>query len=121
MAEDEDGNDDRETIETRARERLAARRAELEALSREAEAARATVALDQQSVGRLSRMDAMQGQAMAEATERRRRADLQRIEMAERRLAAGDYGHCVQCDEPIPDGRLAIDPMAERCVACAGG
>lgn len=104
----------------RARERLAARRAELEALSAEAAEARATVALDQQSVGRLSRMDAMQGQAMAAATERRRRADLQRIEMAERRLAEGDYGHCVECDEEIPDGRLAIDPMAERCVGCAG-
>ena len=104
----------------KARGRLDARRAELEALSEDARDARATVALDQQAVGRLSRMDAMQGQAMAEATERRRRLDLQRIEMAERRLAAGDYGHCTQCDEEIPDGRLAIDPMAERCVGCAG-
>ena len=103
-----------------ARARLAARRAELEALSAEAADARAAVALDQGSVGRLSRMDAMQGQAMAEATERRRRLDLQRIEMAERRLAEGDYGLCAECDEPIPDGRLAIDPMAERCVRCAG-
>ena len=104
----------------KARTRLDARRAELQALSDEASEARATVALDQQSVGRLSRMDAMQGQAMAEATERRRRLDLQRIEMAERRLAAGDYGYCTECDEEIPDGRLAIDPMAERCVGCAG-
>ena len=104
----------------KARTRLDARRAELQALSDEASEARATVALDQQSVGRLSRMDAMQGQAMAEATERRRQLDLQRIEMAERRLAAGDYGYCTECDEEIPDGRLAIDPMAERCVGCAG-
>ena len=105
---------------TKARERLDARRAELEGLSTEAAEARATVMLDQQAVGRLSRMDAIQGQAMAEATERRRRLDLQRIEMAERRLARGDYGYCTQCDEEIPDGRLAIDPMAERCVGCAG-
>ena len=104
----------------KARERLDGKRAELEALSRDAAEGRATVALDQQSVGRLSRMDAMQGQAMAEATERRRRLDLQRIEMAERRLAEGDYAHCLGCDEEIPDGRLAIDPMAERCVRCAG-
>ena len=104
----------------KARARLDARREELEALSHEAAEGRATVALDQQAVGRLSRMDAMQGQAMAEATERRRKRDLQRIEMAERRLAEGDYGHCLGCDEEIPDGRLAIDPMAERCVACAG-
>ena len=104
----------------RARGRLAARRAELESLSDEAREARGTVALDQQAVGRLSRMDAMQGQAMAQATERRRRVDLARIEMAERRIETGDYGHCVECDEEIPDGRLAIDPMAERCVRCAG-
>ena len=102
-----------------ARERLDARRAELTALSDQASEARATVALDQQAIGRLSRMDAMQGQAMAEATERRRRHDLARIDMAERRLEAGDYGFCTRCDEPVPDGRLAIDPMAERCVACA--
>ena len=104
----------------KARQRLDAKRAELEALSAEAADARATVMLDQQAVGRLSRMDAMQGQAMAEATERRRRLDLQRIEMAERRLSEGDYGFCTECDEEIPDGRLAIDPMAERCVGCAG-
>ena len=103
-----------------ARARLAGKRAELEALSADAAEARATVALDQQSVGRLSRMDAMQGQAMAAATERRRRRDLQRIELAERRLAEGEYGFCAACDEVIPDGRLSIDPMAERCVRCAG-
>ena len=103
----------------KARERLDRTRAELEALSEGASESRATVMLDQQAVGRLSRMDAIQNQAMAEATERRRRLDLQRIEMAERRLAAGDYGYCAKCDEELPDGRLAIDPMAERCVACA--
>ncbi len=103
----------------KARERLAARRAELEALSELSAEARATVMLDQQAVGRLSRMDSMQQQAMAAAQERRRRHDLARIDMAERRLRSGDYGHCTECDAEIPDGRLAIDPMAERCVRCA--
>ncbi|MDN2566731.1 TraR/DksA C4-type zinc finger protein [Aquibium sp. A9E412] len=104
----------------KAKSRLAAKRAELEALSAASAAARRPDALDQQAIGRLSRMDAMQQRAMAEAAERARRRDLTRIEMAERRLAAGDYGHCVDCDAPIADGRLAIDPMAERCVRCAG-
>lgn len=81
--------------------------------------ARATVELDQVAVGRLSRMDAMQQQAMAEAAERTRKSDLVRIEMAERRIASGDYGYCEDCDEEIPDARLAIDPMATRCVKCA--
>ncbi len=102
-----------------ARKRLAARRAELEELSKLSEEARATVMLDQQAVGRLSRMDSMQQQAMAEAQERHRKRDLLRIEMAERRIKDGDYGYCADCDSEIPDGRLAIDPMAERCVNCA--
>ena len=49
-----------------------------------------------------------------------RKRDLVRIEMAERRLAEGGYGYCEECGGEIPDGRLAIDPMAERCVNCAG-
>ncbi|MCB1414903.1 MAG: TraR/DksA C4-type zinc finger protein [Nitratireductor sp.] len=103
----------------KARERLAAKREELEELSRISQEARATVELDQQSVGRLSRMDAMQQQAMAEAQERSRKRDLIRIEQAERRIREGEYGYCSECGEEIADGRLAIDPMAEKCVNCA--
>ena len=103
----------------KARERLAAKREELEELSRISQEARATVELDQQSVGRLSRMDAMQQQAMAEAQERTRKRDLVRIEQAERRLREDEYGYCTECGEEIADGRLAIDPMAEKCVSCA--
>ena len=105
-------------IET-AKKRLETKRAELETLSVISKQARETVQLDQQAVGRLSRMDAMQQQAMAEAQERTRQLDLQRIEQAFRRIRDEDYGYCAICDEEIPDGRLAIDPMAERCVNCA--
>jgi DnaK suppressor protein len=77
------------------------------------------VALDQQSVGRLSRMDAMQQQAMSQATELKRQRDLVRVEAAERRLRDDEYGYCEECGEEIPDGRLEIDPMAEFCVGCA--
>lgn len=104
-----------------ARQRLAEKRSELEELSHLSQEARKPVELDQQSVGRLSRMDAMQQQAMAEAAERARRRDLTRVELAERRLSEGAYGYCLDCGEEIPDRRLAIDPMAERCVLCAGG
>ncbi len=103
-----------------ARKRLNDKRRELEAGSALSPDSRAPVELDQQSVGRLSRMDALQQQAMAQAAERARKRDLMRIEMAERRLKDGDYGFCDDCGEEIPDGRLAIDPMAERCVKCAG-
>ena len=92
---------------------------ELEEFSKLSQESRQTVELDQQSVGRLSRMDAMQQQAMAKAQERNRQLDLQRIEMAFRRIKDGDYGYCAECDEEIPSGRLKVDPMAERCVKCA--
>ena len=98
---------------------LEARRKELEAQSALSKDARDTVELDQQSVGRLSRMDAMQQQEMAQAQERTRQRDMQRIELAFRRLKDGEYGYCVDCDNEIPEGRLKIDPMAERCVNCA--
>ena len=103
----------------KAKTRLEEKRLELEKLSEISKQARDVVELDQQAVGRLSRMDAMQQQAMAEAQERTRNLDLTRIDMAWRRIESGDYGYCTNCDTEIPDGRLAIDPMAERCVRCA--
>ena len=77
------------------------------------------VELDQQSVGRLSRMDALQVQAMAQASEDRRRGRLQRIESALKRIEDGDYGECVECGEVIPPKRLEIDPTVTHCVECA--
>ena len=77
------------------------------------------VELDQTRVGRLSRMDALQVQAMAQETERRRHNELSRIEAALTRLQDGDYGYCVSCDEEIPDKRLELDPSTAICVGCA--
>lgn len=97
------------------------RLAELDALDASTKDARAPVTLDQQSVGRLSRMDAMQGQAMALATEQRRKAERQRIAAALARIDSGDYGYCTVCDEEIPVRRLDLDPATPTCVDCAGG
>jgi len=102
------------------REILISRREELESLSEGTAEARETVKLDQQSVGRLSRMDAMQQQAMAQAGERARARDLQRIEAALRRIEEGEYGFCAECGGEIAEKRLEIDPMASLCIACAG-
>ena len=81
---------------------------------------RVPVELDQQAIGRLSRMDAIQVRAMAEASETRRRARLQRIDAAIGRIDDGSYGECLECGEPIPPRRLEIDPAATVCVSCAG-
>ena len=80
---------------------------------------RAPVELDQQAVGRLSRMDAMQQQSMDTAKEARRIGRLRLIEAALRRLEEGDYGYCLNCDESISDGRLKLDPTFSLCIDCA--
>ena len=77
------------------------------------------VKLDQSSVGRLSRMDAMQRQAIAQATQARRVEALGLIKNALIRLDQGEYGLCLACDEPINPKRLEVDPTAPLCVSCA--
>lgn len=82
---------------------------------------RRPVQLDQTSVGRLSRMDAMQGQAMALATERRRHEEARRVEGAIKRIDQGEYGYCIACGEEIAAKRLAVDPTIATCIRCASG
>lgn len=82
-------------------------------------ASRKPVELDQTSVGRLSRMDAMQAQAMQLETGRRREQELQRIESALKRIEADDFGYCASCDEKIEEKRLSHDPTFPTCIGCA--
>ena len=104
----------------KAKQLLLGLKAEIEDLSRLAEGGRATVELAQQSVGRLSRMDALQRQAMAEASERARALELQKIDAALRRIDEGEYGFCLECGEEIAAKRLEIDAAASHCIRCAG-
>ncbi len=77
------------------------------------------VELDQARLGRLSRMDAMQSQALSAELQRRREMDLRRIGDALQRMDDGEYGYCVSCGEPIAPKRLEIEPMTNQCVRCA--
>ncbi len=98
---------------------LLERQAELKARDKDGASWRGPVELDQQSVGRLSRMDAMQQQEMAQAEARRRTSDLARIEIALNRVDEGEYGWCAECGEAIAYKRLEIDPAAHLCIGCA--
>ncbi|MEJ2631269.1 MAG: TraR/DksA family transcriptional regulator [Acidihalobacter sp.] len=97
---------------------IAAREAIL-SLKETRDASTATVILDQSSVGRLSRMDALQQQAMAQNSRQRTEDELRRIEVALRRCEDGSYGYCVKCDELIDPRRLELYPTAPLCIACA--
>ena len=78
-----------------------------------------TVVLDQSSVGRLSRMDALQGQAMAKETQQRRALQKQRIESALQRIDNNSFGFCIRCEEEIHAKRLEVDPTTLLCLECA--
>lgn len=102
-----------------ARERLLQWRRQLRTEASSSADARATVELDQASVGRLSRMDAMQQQQMALAEQRRRQQTMARIGAALNRVDEGSYGECTACGEDIDPRHLKLDPAATLCLACA--
>ena len=102
-----------------ARAALEERRTALLAEDRIDEEGRAPVELDQESVGRLSRMDALQVQAMAKALEQRRLAERARIDAALKRLDEGEWGYCLECGEEIASARLEHDPSVTHCIKCA--
>ena len=99
--------------------RLLTLKADLNKAAETGEQAEEVVELDQARVGRLSRMDAMQAQAMSVETGRRRREHLVEIEKALGRIETGDYGECLECGEVILPGRLEANPTATLCIACA--
>jgi DnaK suppressor protein len=77
------------------------------------------VELDQTMVGRLSRMDALQSQAMQLETERRRTVEIQRINAALQRITDSEFGYCVSCGIDIEPKRLDNDPTTPTCFDCA--
>lgn len=101
------------------KKKLNALAVELASAEKSGSEAAKTVTLDQSRVGRLSRMDAMQTQAMAKEAKRRRRILLQRIESALKRIEEDDYGWCTKCEDEIDIQRLKFDPTALLCINCA--
>jgi len=99
--------------------RLKKLKTEISELEQSSVASTKPVKLDQTRVGRLSRMDAMQLQEMQQEVSRRRKAQLKMIETAFDRIASGEYGYCIECDEEIGIPRLNIDPSNTRCINCA--
>lgn len=75
--------------------------------------------LDQTTVGRVSRADAIQEHEMASATQRRRQQEVSKIDAALKRLDADEFGFCVTCGKRVSAGRLELDPTTPFCVAHA--
>lgn len=101
------------------KETLLTLRSDLLAVEQSGQEAAQTVELDQTAVGRVSRMDALQGQAMAKQSQQRRAVQLQRIEASLKRIDQGTFGLCLRCGEDIHMKRLEFDPTAPLCIECA--
>jgi DnaK suppressor protein len=102
----------------RLRLQLEARAAELRAAIAAGEAADAPIAPDS-SLGRLTRVDALQAQQMAQALVQRNREELGRVNRALERVGSGEYGVCARCGEDIAEARLRAVPDAVVCRDCA--
>lgn len=101
------------------RKQLLNRRQSISEANDEDAGSAATVELDQTRVGRVSRIDAMQAQAMSVAAADRREQEIGRIDAALMRLDEGEYGYCLECGQQIDVARLEADPAASHCVSCA--
>ena len=84
----------------------------------DADAATRPVTLDQQSVGRVSRIDAIQQQQMAIANQQQTMHSLKQVELALKRIKDGDFGFCTECGEPVSFARLQVQPFARLCLDC---
>jgi len=71
------------------------------------------------SIGRLSRMDAINNKTINEKALRDKKKILQKLERAIDRHEDGKLGKCLKCGDEIPFGRLKIMPYTTRCVKCA--
>lgn len=98
---------------------LEKQRDELMSYQEMAQSSTQTVAIDQSSIGRVSRGDALQSQSMAIETTRLRQQQLRQISTALALIASGDYGYCSVCDSEINPRRLKIEPASTMCVPCA--
>jgi DnaK suppressor protein len=92
-------------------------RADLEALLDTTGAGVQPVDLDE-PIGRLSRMDAIQQQRMAQANRQRNTRRLQLVIAALAADPEDEYGWCKRCDDPVGYGRLKSRPETPFCVGC---
>lgn len=71
------------------------------------------------AIGRLTRMEAISSQGISEASLNSSRSKLNKLEKALGKLDLPDFGMCVGCSNPIPQGRIMLMPENVLCVSCA--
>ncbi|MCB0501895.1 MAG: hypothetical protein KDD32_04390 [Bacteroidetes bacterium] len=73
------------------------------------------------SLGRLTRMDAINNKSVNEATLRQAKSKLGQLEYALQRIEQKDktFGQCSNCQDTIPLPRILLMPESDKCVKCA--
>jgi RNA polymerase-binding transcription factor len=71
------------------------------------------------AIGRISRMDAINNKSVTEASLRQAEEKLKNLKRVLSRVGTSDFGICIKCGKPIPEGRIIYRPESLNCVDCA--
>tara|TARA_B100001057_G_scaffold136225_1_gene135850 strand:- start:3179 stop:3511 length:333 start_codon:yes stop_codon:yes gene_type:complete len=71
------------------------------------------------SIGRVSRMDAINNKSVTEAALREALTKLGNLKKIFSQLNSSNFGLCLKCKQRIPIGRLMIRPESQLCISCA--
>ena len=71
------------------------------------------------SIGRVTRMDAINNKSVVEAALRLAKEKMNQLKLMQKKINQADFGICNKCKQPIPFGRLMIQPHSRLCVICA--
>jgi len=71
------------------------------------------------TIGRISRMDAINNKSINEASLRQSEDRLRKLKLALEKVDNSDFGICIRCKQAIPVGRIMLMPHTQKCVKCA--
>ena len=70
------------------------------------------------SIGRVSRMDAINNKSVMEESLRKLEAKYEKLKFIKTQTQNEDFGICLKCKNQIPLGRIMIIPESRFCVKC---
>jgi len=71
------------------------------------------------SIGRISRMDAINNKSVVEASLRNRKKKLSKLQLSLSKVYKPGFGTCTSCKRTINPKRLILMPQSDKCVNCA--
>ena len=71
------------------------------------------------SIGRVSRMDAINNKSVLESALRKAEEKLKKLKQVQKKINNPDFNYCSRCKNKIPLARIIIVPESKYCVNCA--